>query len=146
MANIENGIRLVDSHCHLDFEDFDDDLPLILDRAFKVGVFRMLTISTSLMGFSKLIAIASEHEAIYCTVGIHPHNAQNEGINDPQKLIELLDHSKVIGIGESGLDFHYNIAEVNKQTENFLAHIQASRISGVRQSDLSILAVYITKF
>ena len=113
MANIENGIRLVDSHCHLDFEDFDDDLPLILDRAFKVGVFRMLTISTSLMGFSKLIAIASEHEAIYCTVGIHPHNAQNEGINDPQKLIELLDHSKVIGIGESGLDFHYNIAEVN---------------------------------
>ncbi len=131
MANIENGIRLVDSHCHLDFEDFDDDLPLILDRAFKVGVFRMLTISTSLMGFSKLIAIASEHEAIYCTVGIHPHNAQNEGINDPQKLIELLDHSKVIGIGESGLDFHYNIAEVNKQTENFLAHIQASRISGL---------------
>ena len=78
MANIENGIRLVDSHCHLDFEDFDDDLPLILDRAFKVGVFRMLTISTSLMGFSKLIAIASEHEAIYCTCLLYTSDAADE--------------------------------------------------------------------
>ena len=92
--------------------DFENDLPHVLARADAVGVFRVLTISTSLK-VPKLISIAESYPAIYCTAGVHPHNAQNEGVNDPQKIVNQLEHKKIIGIGESGLDFHYDFPEID---------------------------------
>ena len=86
MVKIEKGLRLIDSHCHLDFKDFENDLPYVVARADAAGIFRVLTISTSLRELAKLISIAESYPAIYCTAGVHPHNAQSEGVNDPQKL------------------------------------------------------------
>ncbi len=131
MAKTEKGLQLIDSHCHLNFKDFDNDLPSVLARAAAAGIFRLLTISTSLSELAKLISIAESYPAIYCTAGVHPHNAQNEGVNDPQEILNELVHSKIIGIGESGLDFHYDFSNVNSQRENFLSHIDASRITGL---------------
>ena len=131
MAKIEKGLRLIDSHCHLDFKDFENDLPYVVARADAVGIFRVLTISTSLRELAKLISIAESYPAIYCTAGVHPHNAQSEGVNNPQKILNQLDHKKIIGIGESGLDFHYDFSEIDCQRENFLSHIEASRTTGL---------------
>ena len=131
MAETEKGLQLIDSHCHLDFKDFDDDLPSVIARADAAGILRLLTISTSLRELAKLIAITEKYPAIYCTVGVHPHNAQKEGVNDPQKILNLLEYKKIIGIGESGLDFHYDFSEINSQRENFLSHIDASRTTGL---------------
>ena len=131
MAKIEKGIRLIDSHCHLDFKDFENDLPHVLARAGAAGVFRVLTISTSLRELAKLISIAESYPAIFCTAGVHPHNAQNEGVNDPQKIVNQLEHKKIIGIGESGLDFHYDFSDIDCQRKNFICHIEASRTTGL---------------
>jgi len=131
LAKRAKDLKLIDSHCHLDFKDFDNDLPSVVARADAAGIFLLLTISTSLRELAKLIAISENYPAIYCTAGVHPHNAQDEGVNDPQKILNLLKYKKIIGIGESGLDFHYDFSEINSQRENFLSHIDASRTTGL---------------
>jgi len=121
------GVMLVDSHCHLDFPDFAADLDAILARARAAGVGQMLTIGTKLSQFSRVLAIAEAHAEVWCTVGVHPHEAAAEGDVTAERLIELARHPKVVGFGETGLDFHYEHSPREAQIRSFRAHIAAAR-------------------
>lgn len=124
-------ISLVDSHCHLDFDDFGSDMEAVLARARESGVERMLTISTRVTKFDQVLAIAAAHDNIRCTVGIHPHEAELEPDVDVAKLVELSKHPKVVGIGEAGLDYFYDKSPRERQQQVFATHIEASRMSGL---------------
>ncbi len=124
---------LVDSHCHLDFPDFDDELDDVIANALAAGVGAMVTIGTEIARFDRVLAIASAHDNIYCTVGTHPHEAGKHGEvgSDPERLMALVGNEKVIGIGETGLDYHYDNAPREAQKESFRAHIGAARETGL---------------
>jgi TatD DNase family protein len=124
-------IRLVDSHCHLDFDDFGSDMEAVLARAKESGVERMLTICTRVTKFDQVLAIAAAHDNIRCTVGIHPHEAEHEPDVDVARLVELAKHPKVVGIGEAGLDYFYDKSPRERQQQVFATHIEASRVSGL---------------
>ena len=121
----------VDSHCHLDSPEFSDDLDGIVSRADEAGVKHMLSICTQVTKFDQVLAVARRYENIFCTVGIHPHNAQEEPEVTPGDLIELAEHYKVIGFGETGLDYHYNKSPRDIQKRQFNSHIEASRELGL---------------
>jgi TatD DNase family protein len=120
-------MMLVDSHCHLDFPEFQADFAQVISRAAEAGVGMMLTISTHLSRFPQVLAVAEAHDNIYCTVGIHPHEAASESGVTAEQLIELARHPKVIGFGETGLDYFYEHSPRDQQIANFRAHIQAAR-------------------
>lgn len=122
---------LVDSHCHLDFPDFGEDLDDFVKRAAEAGVGMMLTICTHLTRFQRVLAVAERYENIYCTVGIHPHEAENEPEALAEELIRLAEHPKVVGFGETGLDFFYEHSPRAIQERQFRAHIAAARQSGL---------------
>ncbi|TAD87719.1 MAG: TatD family deoxyribonuclease [Alphaproteobacteria bacterium] len=122
---------LIDSHCHLDFPDFAEDLDGVIERAGQAGVGLMITISTSMAGFPRVRAIAERFPQVYCTVGVHPHEASEDWGLDAQRLVEAASHPKVIGIGETGLDFYYDQSPRDRQADSFRAHIQAARESGL---------------
>lgn len=123
--------RLVDSHCHLDFKDFEGELDQIVERADAAGVGLMVTIGTKLRDFDKVLKVAETYDNIVCTVGIHPHEAETEPDVATERLIELSQHPKVVGIGETGLDYYYDHSPRALQKVNFLAHIAASRETGL---------------
>jgi TatD DNase family protein len=122
---------LVDSHCHLDFADFAAEREAIIARARSAGVETMLTISTRLDEFDGVRAIAESHDGIWCSVGAHPHEAKDHAALAPQQLVALAAHPKVVGIGETGLDFHYDLSPRDIQERVFRAHIGASRETGL---------------
>lgn len=125
------SVTLVDSHCHLDFDDFGGDMDAVLARAKENGVERMLTICTRVTKFDQVLAIAQAHDNIRCTVGIHPHEAEQEPDVDVAKLVDLAKHPKVVGIGEAGLDYFYDKSPRERQQQVFATHIEASRVSGL---------------
>jgi TatD DNase family protein len=118
---------LVDSHCHLDFPDFAAELPGVLTRARAAGVGHFLTIGTQLSRFAGVRAVAETAPDIHCTVGVHPHEAQAEMLTSPDVLLKESAHPKVVGFGESGLDFYYNHSPREQQIGNFRIHIAAAR-------------------
>ena len=120
---------LVDSHCHLDFKDFDADRDDVLARAKAAGVDLMVTISTKITEAEKIIALAETSDALVCSVGIHPHEAGREPKTDAAQLVALAEHEKVVGIGETGLDYFYEHSPRDAQQRNFRAHIEACRES-----------------
>jgi TatD DNase family protein len=122
---------LVDSHCHLDFPDFAAEREAIIARARTAGVETMLTICTRLDEFDGVRAIAEAHDGIWCSVGAHPHEAKDHATLAPQDLVGLIGHPKVVGIGETGLDFHYDLSPRDIQERVFRAHIAASRETGL---------------
>lgn len=122
---------LVDSHCHLDFPDFVDTLDDVVTRARANGVGTLVTIGTKVSTFDRVLAIAERFDNVFCTVGIHPHEAETEEEISPDQLIALSDHPKVIGIGETGLDYYYEHSPREAQKKSFRAHIEASRITGL---------------
>ena len=122
---------LVDSHCHLDFEDFAAELDQVVARAHAAGVGMMVTICTRLSEFDRVLAIAERYPRIYCSVGIHPHEAGAEAAVAPARLIELSRHPKVVGIGETGLDYFYEHSPRGDQQRSFRAHIAAARETGL---------------
>lgn len=122
---------LIDSHCHLDFPELATDETGVLARARTAGVAGMLTIGTRLDQFDKVRAIAERHGNIWCSVGVHPHEAKEEGQRTPDRLIEAARHPKVIGIGETGLDFYYDHSPRDRQAEVFRTHIAAACESGL---------------
>ena len=122
---------LVDSHCHLDFPDFDGEREAVIDRAHAAGVGHMVTICTRLSRFNDIHAIAVAHDGIYCSVGVHPHEAAAEGQEDAARLVALAGRDKVVGIGETGLDYHYEHSPREAQKTSFRAHIQAARETGL---------------
>ncbi len=122
---------LVDSHCHLDFPDFAAEREAVIDRARAAGVGTMLTIATRLDQFAGVRAIAEAQDGIWCSVGAHPHEAADHADLLPAELAALAAHPKVIGIGETGLDFHYDLSPRDVQERVFRAHIAASRATGL---------------
>lgn len=122
---------LVDSHCHLDFPDFADDLDAIVARAETVGIGRILTISTRVRRLPALLAIAEHFPNVYCSVGTHPHHADEEDGIAADELIELTTHPKVVALGEAGLDNFYEHGASGAQERGFRAHIAAARATGL---------------
>ena len=123
---------LVDSHCHLDFEDFASELDEVVARARRAGVVRMVTIGTRVRRFDKVLAIAQRFDEVYCTVGTHPHQAGEETDITAEDLMAIAEaHPEVVGIGECGLDYHYDSSPRADQAAGFRAHIEASRRTGL---------------
>jgi TatD DNase family protein len=122
---------LIDSHCHLDFETFAPELDAVIGRAREAGVGGFLTICTRLTEFDQVRSIAERYRDVWCTVGIHPHEAAAEPDTDAAGLVDLARHSKVIGIGEAGLDYYYEHSPRERQQTVFRRHIEAARISGL---------------
>ena len=122
---------LVDSHCHLDFPDFAEDMDGVLARAKAVGVAKMVTISTRVKRFDVVRAIAEAHDQIYCSVGTHCHNAEEEEDVSLDDLLRLSEHPKCVAIGEAGLDYHYDLAPRDLQYIGFRRHVAAARTTGL---------------
>jgi TatD DNase family protein len=121
---------LVDSHCHLDYYT-PAELPDVLARAAGAGVGEMVTIGTTLAQSNTLPALIEGHPNLWCTVGVHPHHAAEAPIPAPEVLAERARHPRVIGIGESGLDYFYDKSPRDVQADNFRAHIRGARLAGV---------------
>jgi TatD DNase family protein len=122
---------LIDSHCHLDFPDFGPEVEEVVARAHQAGVGLMVTISTKVSEFDKVRAVAERFPHVFCTVGIHPHEAASEPETDTATLVEMAKHPKVVGIGETGLDYYYEHSPREAQRRNFRAHIAAARETGL---------------
>ncbi len=138
-------MKFVDSHCHLDYAT-PEERPEILARARRAGVETMLTIGTKIAEFAGVLAIAESDPNIWCSVGIHPHEAAVEA-DQVSQITALTRHEKVVGIGETGLDFHYDHSPKELQISAFRAHCAASRetnyplIIHSRAADLETVAV-----
>jgi TatD DNase family protein len=122
---------LVDSHCHLDFPDFADDLDSIVARAEAAGVGRIVTISTRVRRIDTLLALTQRYPNVYCSVGTHPHQADEEDGITSDELIALTNHPKVVALGEAGLDNFYKDGSPEAQERGFRAHIAAARTTGL---------------
>ena len=118
---------LVDSHCHLDFPDFCEELDAVVGRARSAGISRMVTISTWVGKFHSVYAIAEHFDDVFCSVGTHPHNADKEPDVTVDDLVAAAKHSKVVAIGEAGLDYHYDNSPRDLQERGFRRHIAAAR-------------------
>ena len=117
---------MIDSHCHLDHEPLYSDLSNIIQRSKDIGIEKLLTISTSFESFSKIKELIKKDEIIYGTIGIHPHESSTNIITSKEIIDNLNGYSKIIGIGETGLDFYYNNSCKEKQITSFRKHIEAS--------------------
>jgi TatD DNase family protein len=122
---------LIDSHCHLDFPDFRDELDAVVARAREAGIGCMVTISTRVRRHDDLLTIAGRFADVYCSVGTHPHHAHEELDIGPAELVSRTRHPKVVAIGEAGLDYHYDNSPREAQERGFRAHIAASRETGL---------------
>ena len=138
---------LVDSHCHLDFPDFAEEREAVIARARAAGVGPMVTICTRLDQFPAVRAIAEADDDIWCSVGVHPHEAADYAELTGDGLAALAAHPRVIGIGETGLDFHYDHSPREVQERVFRTHIAAARASGLpliihaREADAEIARI-----
>jgi TatD DNase family protein len=122
---------LVDSHCHLDFLDFANELDAVVARAGAAGVARMVTISTRMRRFAGVLSIAERFPEVYCSVGTHPHYAHEELDVTVDDLVAETRHPKVVAIGEAGLDYHYDNSPREAQERGFRTHIAAARATGL---------------
>lgn len=123
---------LVDSHCHLNFEQLSSQLDDVVSRADAAGVKHMLTIGTKLREFEAVRQIAEKYPNIHCSVGIHPHEAEEEGADvTVETLLELSNHPRVVAIGETGLDYFYEHSPREVQKKSFRVHIDAARRTGL---------------
>lgn len=122
---------LIDTHCHLDFPDFAPEQAQVVARARAAGVGRMVTICTHVTKFDAIRAIAERYEDVFCTVGTHPNHAQDEPEASVAQIVALAAHDKCVGIGEAGLDYHYDRAPRDLAHRVFRAHIAAARETGL---------------
>jgi len=126
---------LVDSHCHLDFDDFAPEIDEVVARARRAGLVRMVTICTRVRRFEeRILPLAERYEDVFCTVGTHPHQADEETDITVEDLVRRADHPKVVGIGECGLDYFYEHGSPEAQAAGFRVHIRAAR-----QLDLPVI-------
>ncbi|NNK78552.1 MAG: TatD family hydrolase, partial [Litoreibacter sp.] len=123
--------EITDSHCHLDFPDFEGELPDVIARAREAGVTRMVTICTKLRLEPQVRAIAEAHDPVFYAAGTHPMSAADEPMATVDQLIALSQHPKFVGIGESGLDYHYTAETKGVQIESLKVHIDAARQTGL---------------
>ncbi len=122
---------LVDSHCHLDFPDFADELDGVVARARAADVGRIVSISTRVARHDGLLAIAERFPDVFCSVGTHPHHAHEEPDVTTADLVARTRHAKVVAIGEAGLDYHYDFSPRDAQERGFRRHIAAARETGL---------------
>jgi TatD DNase family protein len=122
---------IVDSHCHLDFPDFADELPQIIARADSAGVGRMVTICTKLRNVPAVRAIAEAYPSVFFAAGTHPMSAASEPLTSVAELVALAQHPKMVGIGETGLDYHYCADSADVQKTSLRIHIQAAQETGL---------------
>jgi len=122
---------LIDTHCHLDFPDFAPELAETIARAKARGVARMITISTHLSRFDRVKAVAETYPEVFCTVGTHPHHSHEEAEPTVEALASLSKHPKCVGLGEAGLDYHYDNSPRDIQKKSFRIHIAAARETGL---------------
>jgi TatD DNase family protein len=140
-------VTLIDSHCHLDFPELAEERAAVVARAHAAGVGGMVTIGTRLDAFTGILAIAEAAPDIWCTVGVHPHEAADHANLLPDRVVALAAHPKVVGIGETGLDYHYDLSPRDIQQRVFRAHIAASRATGLplvihaREADADIARI-----
>ena len=138
---------LIDSHCHLDFPDFASGRDAVVERARAAGLKRMITISTRTEAFDSISLLAETYPDVFCTAGTHPHHAHEEAEVSLDRLVELACHPKCVGIGEAGLDYHYDKTPRDIAARVFRTHIAAARQSGLplvihaRDADADIAAI-----
>ena len=124
---------LIDSHCHLDFPDFAAERDAVVERARAAGLKRIITISTHVREFATIRSLVEAYDDVYCTVGTHPHNAHEEEVTAAE-LADLARHQKCVGIGEAGLDYHYD-----QTPRDIAARVFRTHIAAARQSELPIV-------
>jgi TatD DNase family protein len=122
---------LVDSHCHLNFPDFKDQVTDVINRAVANDVAYMQTICTKISEFAAVLAIAEQYNNVWCSVGVHPNNVENEPLVTAAELTKLANNPKVIGLGETGLDYYYERSPREKQKLSFIEHIKTSQSTGL---------------
>ncbi|GAU85024.1 TatD family hydrolase [Bosea sp. BIWAKO-01] len=138
---------LIDTHCHLDFPDFAEDLAAYVARAEAAGVSRMVTISTRVSRFGSYAGIAERFASVWCTVGTHPHGAHEELDVTADQLARLAEHPRCVAIGEAGLDYHYDKSPRDAQAQGLRTHIAAARMTRLplvihaRQADEDMIAI-----
>jgi TatD DNase family protein len=141
------ALMLVESHCHLDFPEYAGKLDEVVARARAAGVGTCVSIGTELKRFPVVLAVAERFADVWCSVGVHPHEAEKESLADPAPLIAAANHPKVVGIGETGLDYYYEHSARAPQIANFRSHIAAARQTGLplivhtREADDDTIAV-----
>ncbi len=123
--------EIVDSHCHLDFPDFEGELPDVVARAQRAGVTRMVTICTRLRNEPSVRAIAEAHDPVFFAAGTHPMSAADEPLATVDQLLQLSHHPKFVGIGETGLDYHYTAESKDIQKASLRVHIEVARETGL---------------
>lgn len=124
-------MKLADSHCHLNYKGLAEDQPAILERARAAGVVAMLNIATREREWDAVLATAEREPDVWATVGIHPHEADEHPHVDTARLVARARHPRVVGIGESGLDYHYDHSDRARQQASFRAHLAACRETGL---------------
>ena len=117
---------MIDSHCHLDHEPLFKDISNVLKRSKDIGIEKLLTICTTLESFKNILNIITMDDIIYGTFGIHPHETDNNNVSKDTIVENIKKHPKLIAVGETGLDFHYNHSKKDKQIESFKKHIEAA--------------------
>jgi TatD DNase family protein len=122
---------LIDTHCHLTFEPLADDVPGVAQRSRAAGVTGWITVGTTLEDSRRAIELAGRYENMYAAVGIHPHEAQNADAGALEELSRLAGSEKVVAVGETGLDFHYNFSKQPDQKRVFAAHLDIARDAGL---------------
>ncbi|SDI76560.1 TatD family hydrolase [Alloyangia pacifica] len=122
---------ITDSHCHLDFPDFDDERPEVIARALEAGVHRMVTICTRIANEPKVRAIAEANDPVFYTFGVHPMSAAEEPATTVDEMVALSQHPKFVGIGETGLDYHYTAESAEVQKVSLGIHIEAAQETGL---------------
>ena len=138
---------LVDSHCHLDFPDFAEELDAVVARARAAGVGRMVTISTRVRRFDAIRRLVERYDDVYGSVGTHCHNAAEEDDVPLEEIVGLAEHPKIVAIGEAGLDYHYDNSPRDVQARGFRKHIAAARLTGLplvvhaRNADEDVAAI-----
>jgi TatD DNase family protein len=147
ISHLQPSLKLVDSHCHLDFDDFASDLDDIVRRAQAAGIGHMVTISTRVKRRAGLVAITDRFADVFCSIGTHPHHAHEELDVTTADLVALTRHAKTVAIGEAGLDYHYDLSPREAQERGFRNHIAAARETGLplvihsREADADMAAI-----
>ena len=140
---------IIDSHCHLDFPDFAPERDDVVARARAAGLTRMITISTRVDKYDAVRSVAEAYDDVFFTVGTHPHQAHLDPETSAERIVSLSNHRKCVGIGEAGLDYHYDKAPRDVAARVFRTHIRAARISGLplvihaRDADVDTAAILV---
>lgn len=122
---------MIDTHAHLDHPRFDEDRAEVIRRAGAAGVFRIVTVGCDLKSSREAVGLAAANEAVFATVGIHPHEAEAAAADDPEMIAELAGNPKVVAVGETGLDYHYNFSPPAVQMDMFRRHVRMARTRGL---------------